>query len=129
MIVADADDFRDAIKQAMVAGDHLGRKFHGPFFAINVRARAVAHVPVLIGVEPRVEAAALDNFETTFSSSRVNEMLLQDGQVGPNDHAAVECSNGVRKLERVNQHFHSARRAATGDGECNAGSMELAYGF
>ena len=55
----------------------------------------------------------------------IERVALDHGEVGIDEHAAVEAGDGALQSERLDQHAHAARRPAAGDGERNAGVVQL----
>jgi len=55
--------------------------------------------------------------------------LLHNGEIGPNEYAAIEAGYRRLKGERLDQHGHPLRRAAAGDGEAYARLPQAPHGI
>ena len=59
-IVAYADQLRDIIGQSFEIRHDCGREFHCPFFAIDMRAMALAHEPIGAAINPNIKTVRFD---------------------------------------------------------------------
>ena len=119
-IVAHANYFRDVTCQTLEIRYHRRRKFHRPFFAVDVRAVTFVYEPIGAPVNPSVEPVLSHRLHCRLDHLRLEHTLFDDGQVWLDKHAAIESSNRCGEGQRRDQHFHATRRTAAGNRKLNS---------
>src|SRR4051812_1508934 len=88
----------------------------------------VEYIPFLGSPEPGMQSMLFDDLNARARPFRGNKALLDHGKIRPYNHAAIECGDRLGDPQRFNEMLHAARRAATGNGETNAGCAKLICG-
>ena len=120
MVVADADDLDDAGEHAVEGGYHGGLRLRRRRFAIDARGLTGPHVPVRRAVDPHVETVSLNGFHDRGHNVVGQPPLVEHGQIGEHDDAAVEGRHRHRQAQRLHQHPQAPRRPPAADGEDDA---------
>src|SRR5207249_5650001 len=105
-----------------------GRKLHCPFFAIDMRAMALAHEPIGAAINPNIKAVRFDGLHRRLYDVGLYNALLQQGEVWLDEHSAIKRRDRRRQGQRLDQHLHSSRRTAAGDSELDTSHAHLGDG-
>src|SRR3546814_8569388 len=63
VVVADADDLDDPVQLLADVRDHLGLELDGPGLACDVRGVGLGDQPLVVAIEPGVEAVGVDQLD------------------------------------------------------------------
>ena len=79
------------------------------------------HKPSVAAVHPRFKAVRTNEFDGFANDVLGQRFFLKKLSLCAHEHAAVEAGDGGVELQRFDQHFHAARRTATGDSKSDVG--------
>src|SRR5690606_1796721 len=126
IIIADADDLHGATQKLREISDDGRRKSDSPRLTIDVLRLGITNKPVIASIDPDVQSVFQNEPYRLVRGITRKSSLFDNGQIEFDEHPAVEACNRRIERERLDQHRHSFRRAATGDGEFDASGAQCA---